>query len=131
MASSLEQAIEYLRLCQQQEQQQQQQQEQQKEEDEKPTKVGKVFVIGGGQIYSAALALPKEISKRILLTRVMSPEFECDTFFDLQLKEDANEGAKWARKSKQELDEFVGEEVPEGVQVENGTEYEFQMWERK
>lgn len=115
MASSLEQAINYLR------QQQQEQQEQ---------KVGKVFVIGGGQIYGAALELPKEVSKRILLTRVLSPEFECDTFFPLELKEQ-QEGSEWVRKSKAELDEFVGEEVPGAVQVENATEYEFQMWERR
>lgn len=122
MASSLEQAIEYLHLCQQQQQQQEQQQ-----------KVGKVFVIGGGQIYGAALKLPKEVSKRILLTRVLSPEFECDTFFPLELKEEgeASGSEEWVRKSKEELDQFVGEEVPEGLQVENGTEYEFQMWERR
>ncbi|KAJ4416793.1 hypothetical protein N0V85_002130, partial [Neurospora sp. IMI 360204] len=126
MAYSLEQAVEYLRLCQQQ--QQQQQQEQQQEQN----RVGKVFVIGGGQIYRAALELAeaKDVTKRILLTRVLSPEFECDTFFPLELKEDAA-GSEWVRKSKQELDEFVGEEVPAGVQVENGTEYEFQMWERR
>jgi dihydrofolate reductase len=29
-----------------------------------------------------------------------------------------------------ELDAWAGEEVPGGVQVEGGTEYEFQMWER-
>ncbi|KAK1781727.1 dihydrofolate reductase-like domain-containing protein [Copromyces sp. CBS 386.78] len=113
MASSLEQAINYLR------------QQQQREH-----KVGKVFVIGGGQIYGAALVLPKEVSKRILLTRVLSPEFECDTFFSFELKDEAA-GSEWERKSKEELNEFVGEEVPEGVQVENGTEYEFQMWERR
>ncbi|KAK3950397.1 dihydrofolate reductase-like domain-containing protein [Pseudoneurospora amorphoporcata] len=113
MASSLEQAINYLR------------QQQQREH-----KVGKVFVIGGGQIYGAALVLPKEVSKRILLTRVLSPEFECDTFFPLELKDEAA-GSEWERKSKEELNEFVGEEVPEGVQVENGTEYEYQMWERR
>lgn len=117
MASSLEQAIEYLHLCQQQQQQQ---------------KVGKVFVIGGGQIYGAALKLPKEVSRRILLTRVLSPEFRCDTFFPLELKEEgeASGSKEWVRKSKEELDQFVGEEVPEGLQVESGTEYEFQMWER-
>lgn len=118
MASSLEQAINYLRLCQQQEQEDQQ-------------KVGKVFVIGGGQIYGAALELPKDVTKRILLTRVLSPRFDCDIFFPLELKEEGGQEEEWVRKSKKELDEFVGEEVAEGVQVENGTEYEFQMWERR
>ena len=119
MASSLEQAINYLRQRQQQESQHEQ-------------RVGKVFVIGGGQIYGAALELPKDVTKRILLTRVLSPQFECDTVFPLELTEEETQegGEKWVRKSKKELDEFVGEEVAEGVQVENGTEYEFQMWER-
>lgn len=127
MASSLEQAIQYLR------QQQQAQEEKEGEGEGQAPKVGKVFVIGGGQIYGAALDLPKEeVRKRILLTRVLSPDFECDTFFPLELKE-GQQGVEqdWVRTTKKELDEFVGEEVPEGVQVENGTEYEFQMWERR
>jgi len=39
----------------------------------------------------------------------------------------------WVRRSKEELDSWVGETVPEGVQVEGegqGTRYIFEMWER-
>ncbi|KAI8240324.1 hypothetical protein K4K57_002891 [Colletotrichum sp. SAR 10_99] len=87
----------------------------------------KVFVIGGAQIYGAALELPE--AKRMLLTRVLG-DFECDAFFPLKLGggEDAAEG--WARREKRELDEWVGEEVEGGEIEENGTRYEFQMWEK-
>ncbi|OTA60411.1 dihydrofolate reductase [Hypoxylon sp. EC38] len=90
-------------------------------------KVGRAFVIGGAQIYGAALELKE--AKRVLLTRVLSPDFECDTFFPLDLGEDSPKSG-WVKKSKDELDTWTGETVPEGVQEENGTQYEFQMWER-
>ncbi|KAI0024772.1 dihydrofolate reductase [Xylariomycetidae sp. FL0641] len=96
---------------------------------------GRAFVIGGAQIYGAALRLPA--ARRVLLTRVLG-DFECDTFFPLRLDEDEDEAAqgeggqraKWVRRSKEELDAWTGETVPEGIQEENGTQYEFQMWER-
>ncbi|KAL2753593.1 hypothetical protein ACRALDRAFT_2111503 [Sodiomyces alcalophilus JCM 7366] len=87
--------------------------------------VGKVFVIGGAQIYGAALATKH--ARRVLLTRVLEPEFECDVFFPLALGGESEKG--WAMRDKAALDAWVGEEVPEGVQEENGTRYEFQMWE--
>ncbi|KAI1413730.1 dihydrofolate reductase-like domain-containing protein [Hypoxylon sp. FL1857] len=90
-------------------------------------KVGRAFVIGGAQIYAAALELKE--ARRVLLTRVLSPDFECDTFFPLNLQEESPPGG-WVKKSKDELDTWTGETVPEGVQEENGTQYEFQMWER-
>jgi dihydrofolate reductase len=92
-----------------------------------PGQVGRMFVIGGAQIYGAALQLRE--AKRILLTRVMS-DFECDTFFELELSESSQGDGKWVKKSKADLDAWTGETVPEGLQEENGTQYEFQMWER-
>ncbi|KAK8090018.1 hypothetical protein PG997_004979 [Apiospora hydei] len=114
--SSLAQALEYLKTQTQQTQ----------------TAAAKAFVIGGAQIYGASLALPE--ARRVLLTRVMD-DFECDTFFPLRLspgeqEEKDKDGKKWAQRSKEELDAWTGETVPEGVQEENGTKYEFQMWER-
>lgn len=88
----------------------------------------RTFVIGGAQIYKEALQ--REETKRILLTRVLS-DFECDTFFPVPLNEDGkSEGEGWERKSKEELDQWVGEAVADGVQEENGTRYVFEMWER-
>lgn len=108
-ASSLEQAIAYLQ--------------------QKPQgSLGRVFVIGGGQIYAAALE--KKEAKRVLLTKVMS-DFECDTFFTLKLDDEGEQSSGWVKRSKEELDSWAGDVVPEGVQVENDTSYEFQMWERR
>ncbi|KAI1326046.1 dihydrofolate reductase [Xylariaceae sp. FL0255] len=94
----------------------------------------RAFVIGGAQIYEAALKLRE--TRRVLLTSVASPEFDCDTFFPLVLAgEQRNpdkgpESELWVRSSKDKLDKWTGETVPEGLQEENGTKYEFQMWER-
>jgi dihydrofolate reductase len=88
--------------------------------------VGKVFVIGGAEIYKTAL---EDVhTKRILLTRVLT-DFECDTVFPVVLSDDGK--GEWKKKSKQELDKWVGEEVPKGVQDENGVEYVFEMYERE
>ncbi|KAL1897708.1 hypothetical protein Sste5346_004016 [Sporothrix stenoceras] len=92
----------------------------------------RVFVIGGAQIYAAALGLAE--ARRVLLTRVQS-DFACDTFFPLALGSGATteittDVPKWVQRSREEHAAWIGEEVPEGNQTENGTEYEFQMWER-
>lgn len=91
--------------------------------------LGRVFVVGGAQIYAAALNEAAPAAKRILLTRVLS-DFDCDAFFPLALTGEGA-GTGWVRRSKAELDAWVEEEVPEGVQQEAGTEYEFEMWERE
>jgi dihydrofolate reductase len=89
---------------------------------------GRAFVIGGAQIYKAALE--RKETKRILLTRILS-DFECDTFFPVVLGEDG-QAEGWVRRNKEELDGWVGESVPDGVQVEGeGTRYIFEMWERR
>jgi dihydrofolate reductase len=90
------------------------------------TEVKRAFIIGGAQIYKAALE--RKEARRILLTRVLS-DFECDTYFPVQLDE-TGKTEEWERKSKEELDKWVGEQVPEGVQEENGTRYVFEMWEK-
>ena len=88
--------------------------------------LGRVFVIGGSQLYGATLALPE--TRRVLLTSILS-DFDCDTFFPLQLPPRSS-STEWIRMPKESLDEWVGEEVPAGIQEENGICYEFQMWER-
>lgn len=92
--------------------------------------VGKVFVIGGAEVYKAALELPN--TKRILLTRVLS-DFECDTNFPVPLSScDLSSSALlWERKEKKELDAWTGEEAPSGEQEENGTNYVYEMWEKQ
>jgi len=90
--------------------------------------LGRVFVTGGAGVYDGALALPG--ARRVLLTRVDS-DFECDTFFPLRLGQDPEAEGPWRRVGREEHGRWVGEEVPEGVQTESGTRYEFQMWEKE
>lgn len=66
---------------------------------------------------------------RVLLTRILSPDFKCDVFMpDFTLEKRENGKPKWNRAPHESLQEWVGFEVPKGVQNENGVEYEFQMW---
>ncbi|MCJ1242561.1 dihydrofolate reductase [Varicellaria rhodocarpa] len=95
--------------------------------------LGRIFVIGGAQLYASALQNPH--CKRILLTEIHT-EFECDTHFPVNLlsgegkKEENEEGETWVKRGKGELDEWTGEEVKRDVREENGVRYEFGMWER-
>ncbi|KAJ5855508.1 Dihydrofolate reductase [Penicillium soppii] len=68
--------------------------------------VGKVFVIGGAEIYNATLGLERGV--RVVMTNVVRKDgepFECDTFFPV----DSFEG--WRAASSEEVSEWVGEEV--------------------
>jgi dihydrofolate reductase len=85
--------------------------------------VARVFVMGGAQIYDAAIKRAE--SKRVLLTNIQR-DFECDTFFPV----DVAESPEWSRKGREELEQWTGETVAEGGQEEAGTPYEFQMWEK-
>ncbi|CAD6445045.1 f7582878-b55c-4b6f-a63a-4750035e7d04 [Sclerotinia trifoliorum] len=94
-------------------------------EDEK--EIDRVFIIGGGQIYKASLELKE--AKRILLTRILE-DFECDTYFPVELKEDGT-GQGWRRTDTQTLREWTGEgEEVEGIKEEAGVKYIFEMWEK-
>ncbi|GLB36130.1 putative dihydrofolate reductase [Lyophyllum shimeji] len=95
----------------------------------------RTFVIGGASLYSETLALSPASSAfvdRVLLTRIISPDFEdCDVYMPDFLEEGARDGRKWDRASHDALEKWVGFKVPEGVQEENGVQYEFQMWTRQ
>lgn len=102
------------------------------------------FIIGGATLYNESLALPPDPTTaafvdRVLLTRILEPAFgDCDVFMpDFLTSQDesgaraAEEGAQWDRAPHEELSEWVGFEVPKGVQEEKGVKYEFQMWVRR
>lgn len=91
-----------------------------------PEKIARVFIIGGEQIYKAAIE-EQEVSfvDRVLLTRVEG-EWGCDTFFPSSLKD--TEG--WTKKSSAELSKWVGESVPEGKTKDKEVEFEFCLYER-
>ncbi|KAJ6575091.1 dihydrofolate reductase-like domain-containing protein [Mycena capillaripes] len=97
--------------------------------------ISRGFVIGGASLYTESLALPPSspvgFVDRILLTRILSPTFdECDVFMpDVLASTNAENG--WKRAAHDALEAWVGFEVGEGVQDENGIKYEFQMWVRE
>ncbi|OJJ50559.1 hypothetical protein ASPZODRAFT_55835 [Penicilliopsis zonata CBS 506.65] len=75
-------------------------------------KLGKVFVIGGGELYESAIRLG-DVGRRlrIIMTNVKlrsGEEFPCDTFFPLD-ESLAERG--WRAASAQEVTDWVGEEV--------------------
>lgn len=76
-------------------------------------RLGQVFVIGGAEIYGAALRLPGGRPLRIVMTYVEKREegavFECDTFFPVD--EELERGDGWRRVSAEEVSGWVGETV--------------------
>lgn len=103
--------------------------EEQKEEEK--LELGRVFVIGGAEIYAHALKLP--CCERILWTRIKR-DFECDTFFPggtLLGGGEERGGGKWVVRSAEELREWTGEEAVGGVQREGEVEFEVCMVERE
>ncbi|KAE9986307.1 hypothetical protein EG328_006039 [Venturia inaequalis] len=89
-------------------------------------RIARVFIIGGEQIYKAAIE-EQEVSfvDKVLLTRVEG-EWGCDTFFPDKLGE--KDG--WTKKSSAELSKWVGESVPEGKTKDKEVEFEFCLYER-
>ncbi|PYI01203.1 dihydrofolate reductase, partial [Aspergillus sclerotiicarbonarius CBS 121057] len=77
-------------------------------------RLGKVFVIGGAEIYKAALGVQGKV--RIVMTNVeklgyreKGDVFECDTFFPVD--EELLEEKGWRQASAEEVTEWVGETV--------------------
>ncbi|KAI9713623.1 MAG: hypothetical protein M1812_006595 [Candelaria pacifica] len=129
------------------------------EEDERvdgDVVVERIFIIGGAQIYKAALEMKE--TERILVTLVRG-EWDCDVFFsgglgggfeDLEgvggrIEDVKDEGGrdlkregegdvegegKWVRMSREKHSEWIGENVPDGVVREGEVEFEFMMFER-
>lgn len=84
-----------------------------------------IFVIGGAQLYSAALKHPS--THLVLMTRVVQPDFDCDTFFPL-----IEETGEWVEGSYQELLQYVRADasaVPEQTE-EKDTIWKPQLWKR-
>ena len=88
--------------------------------------VGRVFVIGGEEVYREACK--REDARRVLLTRVRG-KFDCDAFFPLRLEDDGVGEGGWKRGQWEGLCTFAGEEVPRGLE-EGGVGFEFEIWER-
>ncbi|KAL1964986.1 hypothetical protein VTN77DRAFT_6186 [Rasamsonia byssochlamydoides] len=89
--------------------------------------LGNIFVIGGGEIYAAALRLPPDSpygrGLRIVMTKVKKKSssgssteaevvegFQCDAFFPLTA-DDLQNGSRWREVSAEEVSDWVGEPV--------------------
>ena len=84
---------------------------------------GRVFIIGGGDVYREAMAIGS--CERILFTEVHG-EAETDVYFPVEFRTRG-----WKRASHEELQDFVGGDVVKGNIEEGDLAYEFQMWEKK
>lgn len=95
--------------------------------DKEQLSLGRVFVIGGAEIYARALEM--ECCERILWTRLKG-EFEYDTFFPGGTL-GGDGGGEWGRRSGGELREWSGEgKDVGGWQREGDVEFEVVMVER-
>ncbi|KAI9677166.1 MAG: dihydrofolate reductase [Trizodia sp. TS-e1964] len=88
----------------------------------------RVFVIGGAQIYAEALA--SGLVERVLLTAV-GGAWECDVFFPLDLLGGHTKAEGWRRAGGEEMDSWVGENVPRGKVRAGEVEFEFMMFVRE
>lgn len=100
--------------------------------------LGRVFVIGGAEIYRLALGM--EACDRVLWTR-LGREWGCDVFFpggvlpkfgeeDTSEDEVRGEGG-WVKRSNEEMGRWVGEEGAGGLRREGEVEFEVMMWEKE
>lgn len=93
-----------------------------------PEEIARIFVIGGATIYGAALGT--ERTKRVLVTRVQG-EWECDTFFPVELGGHCGEEGGWREKGLGELRKWTGEGLDDGGKAEQGqVRWQYEMYER-
>lgn len=95
--------------------------------------LGRVFVIGGAEIYKQAIGLKE--CERVLWTR-LGREWECDTWFaDGILQDGGDEEVRgkngWRRRTREDLEDWTGEEGAGGMRREGEVEFEISMWERE
>lgn len=93
----------------------------------KDVTLGRVFVIGGAQIYKAALSMG--CCERILWTRI-EREWECDVWFLKGVLGQEGTSGSWERKEAKELDEWCGELDVGRRKEEDGVGFTIEMWER-
>jgi dihydrofolate reductase len=83
--------------------------------------LGKTFIIGGSEIYRAALqdlVISHGVPVRVVQTQVRrkdGAEIECDTFFPIALgqMQSGIHGTESRRATTEEVEEWVGEELPQ------------------
>ncbi|KAH8915048.1 hypothetical protein BT69DRAFT_1272316 [Atractiella rhizophila] len=82
----------------------------------------RVFVIGGARVYNESI----EKANRLLLTRIMEPDYDCDVFFPEWKKEE------WTKASDSELWDWTGTKRPNGPEerAHEGIKFKWEMWTR-
>lgn len=75
-------------------------------------KIENIWIIGGSRIYQEAIE--KKMCDRVYITRI-DADFDCDTFFP--------------EVDFTKFKEVEDEQVPKGVQEENGLQYRFYVYE--
>ncbi|KAG5513568.1 hypothetical protein PMAC_001000 [Pneumocystis sp. 'macacae'] len=93
---------------------------------ENKIKLNRVFVIGGAELYTAAMKHPR--LNRIIATIIYN-EIDCDVFFPIDFR-NSQASLSWRKQDHSALEAWVGSEVPQGKMNENGFVYEFEMWTR-
>lgn len=92
--------------------------------------LGRVFIIGGAEIYATALKM--DCCERILWTRI-EKEYECDVWFPkltLGAGEDEKDEGVWQKKKERDLDEWCGEVGVGERKEEGGIGFRVEMWEK-
>lgn len=92
--------------------------------------LGRVFVIGGAEIYDRALQMDN--CERVLWTR-LKRDWECDVWFPGHkiLEGDNQSESEWIKRSNEDLNLWCGENGVGGRKEEGGVEWEIELWERE
>ncbi|WWC86758.1 uncharacterized protein L201_001637 [Kwoniella dendrophila CBS 6074] len=87
----------------------------------------RVFLIGGSQLYESSLTSIPPLVNRVLLTRILKPEFECDSHLEDFTCHEENGKKIWKKSTHEELEDWLGFQVNEENEEKNTT-YKYEMW---
>lgn len=92
--------------------------------------LGRVFVIGGAEIYDRALQM--ENCDRVLWTR-LECDWECDVWFPgrKMLQSESGSGTEWVKRSNEYLDIWCGENGVGERKEEGDVVWNIELWERE
>lgn len=93
----------------------------------KQTKLHRIYIIGGAQLYNASLK-DESVADRVLLTQITRghEDWTCDTFFP-QLN-----ASIWQKTSHRQHQEWLeGVDVPDGEVEEGKIAWRYELWTRK
>lgn len=92
--------------------------------------LGRVFVIGGAEIYDRALQM--ENCDRVLWTR-LERDWECDVWFPGRklLQGESGSGTEWVKRSNEYLDLWCGENGVGDRKEEGDVVWKIELWERE